>query len=80
MRTRSTGGKRVYAPSLLQDEAEFARICDDTVVNDGEFVAVVTKWSRGFEEGLTGAAKFFLEKSKMASRAYAIGRSNGQGY
>lgn len=34
-----------YVPSLLQNEAEFARICDNTVVNDGELVAVVIKES-----------------------------------
>ena len=41
-------------PSLLQNEAEFARICDDTVVNDGKLVAVVTKESEIFEETNSG--------------------------
>jgi hypothetical protein len=46
----------------LQNEAEFAGIGDDTVVNDGKFVAVATNMSDTFDRMNNNqhAAEFFL--------------------
>jgi hypothetical protein len=63
-------GNQEYPPPLLQNETKLARIGDDTVVNDGELVAMVTKRLDGIDRVNNWCCGVALDKFQIASRVY----------